>query len=96
MKTPAEKYKNDIHYRSLVDHMVNMIHQAQFTPSEIREAAIFACIKYEESKVRTTMVLETPSGVMTALKTLEKYNESLNRLYARIFVEEGGDSAGGE
>jgi hypothetical protein len=91
MKTPAEKYENDIHYHGLVDYMVSIIHQAQFTPSEIREAAIFACIKYEESKVRAIMVSEIPSGVITALKTLEKYNESLNRLYARIFVEEDDD-----
>jgi hypothetical protein len=47
MKTPQEKYQNDPKYRMLVDTMENLIHQAEFTPSEVREAAMFACIKYE-------------------------------------------------
>lgn len=47
MKTPEEKFNNDPDYRRLVDTLESLIAKAQFTPSEIREAAIFACIRYE-------------------------------------------------
>ena len=44
MKTPNEKYENDNAYRQLVDVLTALIHQAEFTPSEIREACMLACI----------------------------------------------------
>jgi hypothetical protein len=47
MKTPEEKYRHDPNYHQLVDILTNFIGNYQFTPSEIREAAMFACIKYE-------------------------------------------------
>ena len=47
MKTPEEKYNHDPQYRQIVDLFENMLHQANFTPSEIREMAMFACIRYE-------------------------------------------------
>lgn len=57
MKTPQEKYNNDPKYRMLVDTMENLIHQAEFTPSEVREAAMFACIQYESRQpVRPIML----------------------------------------
>lgn len=52
MKTPEEKYANDPMYHALVDTLEYMIHKAEFTPSEIREAAMFACIRYEEKTIR--------------------------------------------
>ena len=48
MKTPQEKYMHDADYRALVDLLENAIHRCQYTPSEIREAALFACIRYEQ------------------------------------------------
>ncbi len=47
MKTPEEKYFNDPQYRQLVDMIEALIYEARFTPSEIREAAMYACIRYE-------------------------------------------------
>ena len=47
MKTPNEKYENDQSYRQLVDMLTALIHQAEFTPSEIREACMLACILHE-------------------------------------------------
>ena len=37
--TPEEKYKHCPQYHLLVDVMRNMIRKAEFTPSELREAA---------------------------------------------------------
>lgn len=47
MKTPEEKYLHDPQYARLVDALEGLIRQDQFTPSEVREAARLACIRYE-------------------------------------------------
>lgn len=47
MKNPEEKYRHDADYHMLVDTIENFINQAKYTPSEVREAAILACIHYE-------------------------------------------------
>ena len=52
MKTPKEKYLNDPEYHRLVDILENFIHQARFSPSELREAAILASINYEMKHIR--------------------------------------------
>ncbi len=58
MKTPREKYMNDVHYHTMVDTMVGLIHQCKYTPSELREMAILASIIYEEQQVREIRVAE--------------------------------------
>jgi hypothetical protein len=52
MKTPREKYMNDPEYHQLVLMLENFIERAQFTPSELREAAMLASINYEMRHVR--------------------------------------------
>lgn len=42
-----ERYLCDPESKQLVDVMISMIHKAQFTPTELREAAILAATKYE-------------------------------------------------
>jgi len=49
-RTPARRYMNDNAFRALVRQMESIIHRGQFTPSEVREAAIFACIQYEMTR----------------------------------------------
>ena len=75
MKTPQEKYLNDINYKNLVDTMHSFISKAEFTPSELREAAILASIHYESLNIRryTYMV---PRDVDGALKTIRNYAET--------------------
>jgi len=62
MKTPKEKYMNDPQYHQLVDTLEGLIHTAQFTPSELREACIFACIKYEITHQRDK-IIRPPMGI---------------------------------
>ena len=52
MKSPKEKYINDPEYHHLVDTLEQLIEQARFTPSELREACILASINYEMRHVR--------------------------------------------
>lgn len=43
-----DRYEQDPAFHALVDMMYAAIVQGQFTPTEIREAAMLAQIKYEE------------------------------------------------
>jgi restriction endonuclease Mrr len=52
MKTPKEKYMNDPEYHHFVQMIEQMIEQARFTPSELREMCMLACINYEMRHVR--------------------------------------------
>jgi len=52
MKTPKEKYMHDPEYHHLVNTLEQLIEQARFTPSELREACILASINYEMRHVR--------------------------------------------
>ncbi len=55
MKTPEQKYMHDVEYHILVDLLENFISRNQYTPSEMREAAMFACIKYEMNQPKRTI-----------------------------------------
>ena len=70
MYTPRDRYLNDPQFKSLVDMMEAHIHQANFTPSEMREAAVLASIKYEMRRINDYAVTK---DVENALKTLNKY-----------------------
>ena len=50
MLTIRERYETDAHFRTLVDHLHAAILQAEFTPTEIRQAAMLAQIMYEERR----------------------------------------------
>ena len=52
MKTPKEKYMNDPEYNHFVRTLEQMIEQARFTPSELREMCVLACINYEMRHIR--------------------------------------------
>jgi hypothetical protein len=52
MMSPRERYANDPVFHKLVDTMIGAIMQCQYTPSEMRDAALFASIRYEETHVR--------------------------------------------
>lgn len=59
--TPRDRYLNDDMFKRLVDMMVAHLHQAMFTPSEMREAAIMASIIYAEQAPHISP-FETPKA----------------------------------
>jgi len=71
MISPDEKYRRDTQYRMLVDAMEAMIHQAQFTPSEIREAAIYAAIRYERTRPPRPIVMRARDIDESVLRQLK-------------------------
>jgi hypothetical protein len=58
MKSVTDRYTTDALFRALVDAMYVYIDSAQFSPTEIREAAMLAHILYEERRVRP-MILDS-------------------------------------
>ena len=70
MKNPKEKYANDNNYRRLVDMLEALIVQAEFTPSEIREACMLACILNEQyRRVRPVVISAEAAAAMEILET---------------------------
>jgi hypothetical protein len=51
-RSVEERYQNDPTFHALVDILYNQITNAQFTPSELREAVILAATRYEMNHVR--------------------------------------------
>lgn len=74
MKTPQEKYENDPQYKQLVDMLAAFLLQAQFTPSEMREAATLACIHFEMRSIYRFRTV--PWKVKEAIETMHKFINS--------------------
>jgi uncharacterized protein (UPF0147 family) len=54
--SPKDKYMNDPEYHQLVRMLESFIHQAKFTPSELREACVLASINYEMTHIRDRQI----------------------------------------
>ena len=70
METLREKYLYDNQFKALVDLMVSYIHKADFTPSEMRQAAMLASIIYEERNLHKMVFVE--KDVEEALEIIHK------------------------
>lgn len=55
--TPDERYLRDAAFRMLVDVLESQIETCQYTPTELREAALLAAVHYEMRKPRDTFYL---------------------------------------
>jgi hypothetical protein len=69
-KSPEDRYLNDNEFHMLVDLMESFIVKAQFTPSEMREAAVLASIKYE---MRRQFTIPLEPELDGAFKTFERW-----------------------
>ncbi len=65
-----EKYRTDANFAQLVNTIEAALHNAVYTPSEVREAAIYACIRYELTRPMQYVV---PADVKVSLDILERY-----------------------
>lgn len=54
MKTLDQRFEQDSQFHALVKNLENIISTAQFTPSELREALMYAQIRYERKNPRMT------------------------------------------
>jgi hypothetical protein len=55
--TPESNYRNNAEYRVLVDTFESLIHKAQYTPTELREAAVLAAIHYERCRIQPRFLI---------------------------------------
>lgn len=76
MKTPKEKYINDPEYNHLVQTLEQLIHQARFTPSELKEACVLASINYEMRHIRDQYI---DPRVENALMVLDEFTGRKHR-----------------
>lgn len=76
MDTVRERYLNDSKFRALVDTLEAQIHMAEFSPSEVRLAAMQACINYEMRRMPRTLF---PANVESAIETLEDWTSMLKQ-----------------
>ena len=49
---PEYRYEHDANFRSIVDLLHYFIQKAEFTPTEMREAALLACIHHDRYQLR--------------------------------------------
>lgn len=54
--TPHERYLRDPAFKQLVDMMEHMVHTCKFSPSEMREAALLASIRFEMATLRSRVI----------------------------------------
>ena len=78
LKTPQGKYENDTQYHQIVDVIEHLLHDAQFSPSEVREAAVLACIHFEMRTVHRFQSINYK--VKDALKVLSDFRKEKTSL----------------
>lgn len=55
-RDPRDRYRTDAEFSALVNMIRGWIHRLHWTPSEIREAAMLACVLEEMEHTRTRIL----------------------------------------
>lgn len=74
-KTPQQRYERDSHFKALVDVMVGHIQYCNYTPSEMRDAAILASIISERMTIRKILVPQIPEAIEKCLAVLHEWEK---------------------
>ena len=74
MDSIRSRYQNDPEFNRLVRMLEGAIEAGQLTGSEVREAAMLACINYENRTLMPRIVI--PDDVNKAIEVIEKYSSS--------------------
>lgn len=82
---PSVKYREDPLYRLVVDSIEAVLHRAEMTPSEVREAAVLACIHYEERNTKSLTRVVDGRAVLDAREAIDRSLSRLEQL--RAFLE---------
>ena len=64
MDTATARYERDPQFHHIVDMLESLLHQAHFTPSELREAVLLAAIHYEAKQIRPMYKAMPDGGVL--------------------------------
>jgi hypothetical protein len=54
----GERYRNDVTFKAMVDLLRSMVERLELTPSEVREAAVFACMMVEERTLHMVRIAD--------------------------------------
>ena len=73
MQSPRERYLTDPHFHALVELMAAHIRECNYTPSEMREAAVLASIIYEQNTVKYLHCPSIPKSVVDGLEVLHTW-----------------------
>ena len=66
-----ERYQTNPAFHALVDMLMSAIEGAQFTPSELREAATLACTMYEMTHIRRVYPSPSDDTLLRRLVALD-------------------------
>jgi len=69
--TPEERYQINPLFHALVDMLISSIQEAQFTPTELREAATLACTMYEMVHIRRVFPSPSDDALLRRLDALD-------------------------
>ena len=56
---PEDRYRRDVSFRTMVDFIEDIINRCEYSPTEIREAAMLAVVHHELRTTRSYLVRET-------------------------------------
>jgi hypothetical protein len=74
-----DKYRTDNHYRAVVDMLTSMIAKLEMTPTEVREAAIYACIRFEHLNMNSVRRYISRDGTLIDPRAEEDMRRELDR-----------------
>ncbi len=76
--TVEERYQEDVHFHHIVDAMAHWIGQMHLTPTEMREAAMLACIHHEHRTIRSFHALMPEKTILDARVRVERLRSWLD------------------